>query len=295
MVKDTAGVNRDFSLFGAALGAVRLFIEIWFGIFFLLVDLIKLLVKSISQSTGLSIRTVGREGEDELQTGKRLILASSYRHTRNYLYVRDVGPETYVGWFTHHEPLPGTASLVVIASLFLIFGAITGAGLGVPFIVIFGIALGLAYTFWFGPWLLARAGALPQPRYISGLITALYVFLMLIGYSMLDSLTSPTSLYGGRSLGRYGADPFTMMLIVSAITAFYVLVLVALIVLFRTVMMNLSHYDHFDAETHSKIVKERTSVILAESLESAGYTDSEIGDILEQKIPGAGRYRRARS
>ena len=68
----------------------------------------------------------------------------------------------------------------------------------------------------------------------------------------------------------------------------------AFLVFLRAVNLRLMHFDQFDAETHSHIVKERIAAILAEQLESAGYSSSEVSDILSGNSPGAGRYRRAR-
>jgi hypothetical protein len=189
--------------------------------------------------------------------------------------------------------------LVGIIGVFLVFGFLTGLSLGLPLLFVFGVALGLAYTFLFAPWLLQRAGALPQPRYISGMIFMLLLPVLLVGYGLLAYLTSPQYLLGGYGMrgigGAGGADPFSIMLMVSAFTANYALLITALAVFVKTIMMGVTHFDQFDADTHSKIVKERIALILAEYLESSGYSPNEIVDILGQSMPGAGRYRRARS
>jgi hypothetical protein len=295
MMVDVAGVQHNLNFFGSLIGALRLLLEVFFGIFFLIADLVKLIVRNVSAGVGLSVRSGGQSGPDELLTGKRLMLASSYRHTRTYTYVRDVGPETYVGWFTHHEPLPGTSAFLIIAVVFILFGWLTGVSMDLPIVFFFGIVLGLAYIFLFAPWLLHKLRTLPQPRYLSAMVFALFVPMMFVGYNIMDNFSTRFMMGGGYGMRRYGADPFSIMLSIATVTANYALFWIAIVVLIRAITLSVSHYDQFDAEAHSKIIKERIGLILAELLETSGYTPAEIGDILQQSMPGAGRYRRARS
>ena len=296
IAKNEGGVPSNSTILMLLLGGVRLFIELFWGIAFLVVDFLKWIGRAISQSAGAAIRTVGRGGNDEMLTGNRLLLASTYRHTRTYTYVRDVGPETYVGWFTHHEPPTGIMSLFAPMLLYFAgtffsqfyirmllgpFADLTGARttfLG-PLSLVFGVG-GILYIVWFAPWLLNKLGALPQPRYISSLVFALWMLLGLFGTALAASGGSP--------------DTFMMILSATATIATAMLLFTGLIVFVRVLFWPSSHFDQFDAETHAKIVEQRIATILAERLESAGYSAEEISDILSQKSPGAGRYRRAR-
>jgi hypothetical protein len=85
------------------------------------------------------------------------------------------------------------------------------------------------------------------------------------------------------------------MLIIASLTANYALFWIGIVVFIRAVMLSISHFDEFDVETHSKIVKERIGLILGQLLESSGYTAAEATEILQQNMPGAGRYRSSRS
>lgn len=320
MVRDNAGVIHNLGFFGGLVGLLRLYFEVGYGFLHLLVDLIKLVSKAISQSAGLAVQTVGRDDEDELLTGKRLMLASTYRKTRTFTYVRDVGPETYVGWFTHHEPLPSVVTLVVLTAAFVIGSFMLGLGTGYTFSFIFGSVGAVLYVFAFIPWLLTRLKALPQPRYLSGLtmllaimtlglpalavplagIVTVFYPLVSIFFGFILSALGPLGLLGrgghGPSAFPMGnGDALTMLLMVGGFTVVALPSFISLIVFFKTTNLSLSHFDQFDAETHAKIVKERMGLILAQQLESSGYTPEEISNILEQKMPGAGRYRRARS
>lgn len=288
------------------LGGIRLFIELFVGIAFLIVDFLKWLGRILSQSAGATVRTVGREGNDELLTGNRLLLASIYRHTRTYTYVRDVGPETYVGWFTHLEPPQGMLSLLAPVLLYFVgtffaqfylrmllgpFAGLTGSRMPFlgPLSIVFGIG-GVIYIFWFAPWLLNRLGALPQPRYISSLVFVLWALLVLFGIASVAN-----RLDGGFGYNNASPDTLIMMILSETVTiATLMLLFAGLIVFVRVLFWPTTHYDQFDAETHAKIIEQRIATILAEYLESAGYSDQEITDILSQKAPGAGRYRRAR-
>jgi hypothetical protein len=298
VMKDQAAwVSSNLRAFVVLFNAARLAIEVLFGVFFLVVDFIKWVVRVISQSTGASIRAVRRESNDEMLSGRRLILASTYRHTRTYTYVRDVGPETYVGWFTHHEPLPGTTALLVISLVLLGYSFLTGITIGLPFVALIGAAAGVAYVLWFGPWLLAKLNAPPQPRYISAVLTALSLVGTLVGglglFAMLDN---PGRVVTGMIMGeRVGPDPFLAILISAAVFAAFWLYVVAAFVFFRALGVTVWHFDQFDAETHAKIVEQRVGLILSEYLEAEGYRPGEIDNILSQKTPGAGRYRRARA
>jgi hypothetical protein len=296
MIRDEAGTSHNLQFFGSALGFIRLALEVVFGVFFVIADGIKYLFRALSHQAGLGVQTVGRTGEDELRTGTRLLLASTYRHTRTYTYVRDVGPETYVGWFTHHEPPPSMVALIIAALVLLIVG-LTGAAAGLPFVFLLGVAGGIGYTLWLAPLILSRLGALPKPRYISALIFLLNVPIALLGIGLLDTISSPEYwLYGRRGYGMYGMnDPFMVMMAVAAYAAWQMLVVSALIAFVSALMRNVTHFDQFDAETHSQIIKERIGLILAEHLESSGYNPTEIADILSRQSPGAGRYRRARA
>jgi hypothetical protein len=295
---DVAGVNHDLHFFGALAGAVRLLAEVFFGIFFLLVDGVKWIMHSVSQSAGMELRAVGREGEDELRTGKRLLLASTYRHTRCYAYVRDVGPETYVGWFVHHEPLPGVAALLLLSVLSLIYSFVFGSLLGIPFLYFFGAVGAILYVFLFAPWLLGKMNALPQPRYISALVFATYLPLFLAGaglaIGLLNGLSNPASiLLGGEGQGpRLGfgeSDPFIFLFYSFANTTGSLLTYLAIITILRSVSLKMTHYDHFDAETHAKIIRERLGILLSGYLHEAGYTESEIANILKTTTPTFGR------
>lgn len=294
VVPDRADVQHNYSFFGALVGGLRLYFEIVFGIIFLIADLFRLIGRSITQGIGLSVRIPGREGLDELLSGTRLILASTYRHTRTYTYIRDVGPETYVGWFTHHEPLPGTGVFLAIGIVFIFFAWLTGVYTSLPLVFLFGVIGGLAYTFWFAPWFLHKVGALPQPRYLSAMVFALMVPGWLVGFNMLDQIASGRFL-SPRFYAPHVSDPFSVMLIIASLTANYALFWIGIVVFIRAVMLSISHFDEFDVETHSKIVKERIGLILGQLLESSGYTAAEATEILQQNMPGAGRYRRSRS
>lgn len=294
MIRDQAGVIPGANLFGLLIGGALLAAEIFLGVFLLLFDLAKLIFRVTVQQAGGAVRAVGRNGHDEMLAGNRLLLASTYRHTRTYAYVRDVGPETYVGWFTHHEPMTRGVELFLLTAAFLIFGFIAGVGAGVPFLALFGIAAGIALTCWFAPWLLNRLGALPQPRYISavmGVISGLV--LVVAGLGMMNTFADPDRIFRNISYGQT-VDPFLTILIVAVISANYLLFSVAVITFLRACWSPVWHFDQFDAETHANIVKQRIGMILAEYLEAAGYTQSEINDILSGNNPGAGRYRRGR-
>ncbi len=294
MIRDQAGVTPSLNAFGVLVGGIRLALEIACGIFFLLFDAAKWMLGAISQQAGAGMRAAGRGGHDEMMTEKRLLLASTYRHTRTYTYVRDVGPETYVGWFTHHEPMTGGIELLLLTAAFLIFGFLMGIGSGMPFLTLFGISAGIALTGWFAPWLLNRMGALPQPRYISAVVTIIAGLVMLVaGLGVMISFADPDLIlrrisYGGTS------DPFLLILMIAAITAIYWLWAAATIAFLRACGLVVWHFDQFDAETHAHIIKQRVAMILAEDLAAAGYAPAEISEILSPSSAGAGRYRRLR-
>jgi hypothetical protein len=144
---------------------------------------------------------------------------------------------------------------------------------------IFGVG-GVVYILWFAPWFLDRVGALPQPRYISSLVFVLWALLGLFGTALVASGGSP--------------DTFYMILSATATMSTFMLLFAGLIVFFRTLFWPVTHFDQFDAETHSRIVAERVAVILRELLDDAGYSQEQANDILSGSNPGAGRYRRAR-
>ncbi|MBS1790058.1 MAG: zinc ribbon domain-containing protein [Acidobacteria bacterium] len=305
MAKGGGEVSSNNTILMILLGGVRLFVELFWGFAFLIVDFVKWLGRVLSQSAGATIRTVGRVGNDEMLTGNRLLLASTYRHTRTYTYVRDVGPETYVGWFTHHEPPQGMLSLFAPMLLYFVgtffaqfyirmllgpFAGLTGSRMSFlgPLSIVFGIG-GILYVFWLAPWLLNRLGALPQPRYISSMVFVLWALLGLFGAALFAS-----RMEGGFGYNDSSPDTFMMILSATVTIATAMLLFAGLIVFIRVLFWPTTHYDQFDAETHAKIIEQRIATILAESLESAGYSANEIADILSQKSPGAGRYRRAR-
>jgi hypothetical protein len=296
IVKNEGSVpsHSDFTM--AMRGGVRLFLELFWGFVFVLVDFLKWIGQALSQSAGAAIRTAGHAGNnvdnDEMLTGKRLMLASTYRHTRTYTYVHTVGPETYIGWFTHHEPPPGILSLfapvlLYFAGTFLApfylrmllgpFAELTGAQMSFfgPLSIVFGIG-GILYILWFAPWLLNKLGALPQPRYISSLVFALWLLLGLFGAALIANGGSP--------------DTFMMILSATASLATVTLLFAGLIVFLRVLFWPASHFDQFDAETHAKIVEQIIALSLAKFLDTSGYSSAEIQDILEQR-PAAGRYR----
>ena len=305
-----AGVIPGVHAVGFLTSGIRLTLEVMFGFIYLIVDAIKWIFRSATQGAGLGIRAVGRNGKDEMVKEKRLLLASTYRHTRTYTYVRDIGPETYVGWFTHHEPVIGGADLLALNLAFLGIGLWVGIKLHLPFLALFGVAGGIAFTFWFAPWLLNRLGALPQPRYISTMLTAMSTLIFLLaGQGIFGSPSDLERVFGGvvRPSGPFGgygtsdpfsaygpSDPFLAILVIAVIAASYWLYAVAVLAFLRAYRLTMWHFDQFDAESHAHIVKQRIAAILMEHLESVGYSPAEITDILSQKSPGAGRYRRAR-